>query len=290
MSNKKINTIEHNYMASSLKLPVADKKVAVNKKRYLKGIEGIIEKTKEFNKEREKRFAQSSDLHIIRMEINNPPMSPEELAIIELTEILKESNAKIEALQQKYKLNVESIIFSEELKESLIVRALKKEIARKVGHLLEMMPTFLRKFIIGERYAKSDYRKNNISSSDTSLILPKPNSQKYVRWADRNKPERWPDKKKYDQWAKLVASKKDTAINFFNLNWHNYVEAALLYQTNLRGSQSVDNPKEGLDPTLFNLLKEECKKQKIPLPNILPNNMKKSTNRLKNNIIEQMVA
>lgn len=244
--------------------------------RFTTGFDNPVDKTGKTNKVPEdipNQNALQDDLPP-SLEPPEPPSQDyndaEKLAaIIELAEILKESNSKIEAHQQRYKLNIESILFSE---ESPIVRDLKMEIAKSIEINLEMMPTILNGFI-GDNYRKTKkYPISSIEDNSTDLVLPDSGIGNYERWADRDK------------------TKGETVFQFFDRVWGKYVNAGLLFQTDLRGEQGGESPKKGLDKRLYDLLLIECQKEKMELKYILPNKSHKTTKKIIKKINKLLAA
>ena len=86
-----------------------------------------------------------------------------------------------------------------------------------------------------------------------ALILPDPvlDQGKYELWKDRN-------------------DKNETSIDFLSRVWGDYINAELMYQTDLRGSRARKG-KKGLDENLFAALSYECRLLNKKLNSVLPN-------------------
>ena len=94
------------------------------------------------------------------------------------------------------------------------------------------------------------------------LTLPEP-----IAKGEKRKPG---EKGYYEKWADRE-NKDEKPIDFLNRVWGKYIEAGLLYQTDLRGEQIGDNPKKGLDNTLFNILHKHCKNNGLSLKDYIQN-------------------
>jgi hypothetical protein len=105
-----------------------------------------------------------------------------------------------------------------------------------------------------ERRRQSDISKN----SEQTLTLPDPETGDYERWANR-------------------ADKNEKPLDFLARVWGEYIDAGVMYQSNLRGQQKTQtnpNPKEPLDKLLFQAVSKQCRDENNLLNNYLPNKSK----------------
>lgn len=108
-----------------------------------------------------------------------------------------------------------------------------------------------------------------------------------IKWADRKifvVDEIKDDyiRQKLQAHPELVQQIRDSSdgVTFFNLVWKDYVEAGVMYQSDLRGQQITkknQHPKEPLDNSLFQIIAKQCRDSQgeLDINTILPNNSKK---------------
>lgn len=102
-----------------------------------------------------------------------------------------------------------------------------------------------------ERTASKPQSSSVVGAEKSTLVLPDPETGTYEKWANRS-------------------DRSEKPLGFLSRVWGKYIDAGVMYQTDLRGGRG-GIIKKPLDKRLFDLCSQQCKDEDKSLNDYLPN-------------------